>query len=319
MKRSARQKLLFRFLAWIFISFTIWPTATYADTLHFYEPLVSHQTPTAKIILTFDDGTVDHYLTVFPLLKQYNIKGTFYVVTDCLIDGCDLYLDSMTTEQALEMYAAGMDIANHTKTHTVLKSTSLSPSEIDSILSMYSSEGIIKETESQFKPLSISQIEEELQGARLALDSLGMERASRHVAYPYGIYDDTALTAMKNTGMLTGRTINTGIDTINEIFNANKLYELSIQSVEEEDDLQTIYGWIDEAIGRNATLILLFHRVREIPDGDDPYDISRIKFEQILGYISASQVECRTITEWYADYLYYIQPFRLFFPIIRFN
>lgn len=34
--------------------------------------------PPRAILLTFDDGYIDHYRTVFPLLKKYNVSGCFY-------------------------------------------------------------------------------------------------------------------------------------------------------------------------------------------------------------------------------------------------
>lgn len=36
------------------------------------------------VILTFDDGFLSHYKTVFPILKKYNFPATFFVSTGCL-------------------------------------------------------------------------------------------------------------------------------------------------------------------------------------------------------------------------------------------
>ena len=38
--------------------------------------------PKKSALLTFDDGYLDHYLNVFPLLEKYNLKGCFYVPTN---------------------------------------------------------------------------------------------------------------------------------------------------------------------------------------------------------------------------------------------
>jgi peptidoglycan/xylan/chitin deacetylase (PgdA/CDA1 family) len=35
-------------------------------------------------LITFDDGTVDHYRTVFPVLKRLNIPAVFFVITKCV-------------------------------------------------------------------------------------------------------------------------------------------------------------------------------------------------------------------------------------------
>lgn len=38
-----------------------------------------------KVLLTFDDGLKDHYNYVFPILKERNIKGIFFIPTSILI------------------------------------------------------------------------------------------------------------------------------------------------------------------------------------------------------------------------------------------
>ena len=38
--------------------------------------------PAKSIVLTFDDGYLDSWVYVFPLLKKYGMKGTVFVTTD---------------------------------------------------------------------------------------------------------------------------------------------------------------------------------------------------------------------------------------------
>lgn len=42
--------------------------------------------PPRAIVLTFDDGYLDHYREVFPLLRQRNIPATFFLVSSSLIE-----------------------------------------------------------------------------------------------------------------------------------------------------------------------------------------------------------------------------------------
>jgi peptidoglycan/xylan/chitin deacetylase (PgdA/CDA1 family) len=42
--------------------------------------------PKNAALLTFDDGYIDHYTNVFPLLKRYNISGCFYPSGKAIID-----------------------------------------------------------------------------------------------------------------------------------------------------------------------------------------------------------------------------------------
>lgn len=77
------------------------------------------------VILTFDDGYEDNYTELFPLLKDYDIKATIFVVSD-YIDK-DGYLSS---EQIKEMVDSGLvSIQSHTVSHVDL--CSLTEEELD--------------------------------------------------------------------------------------------------------------------------------------------------------------------------------------------
>jgi peptidoglycan/xylan/chitin deacetylase (PgdA/CDA1 family) len=71
--------------------------------------------PKRSVILTFDDGYDDAYDFAFPLLQQYGMTGTFFIVTEFV--GRPGYL---TWEQIKEMDAAGMSIEAHSATHADL-------------------------------------------------------------------------------------------------------------------------------------------------------------------------------------------------------
>ncbi|MEM6283459.1 MAG: polysaccharide deacetylase family protein [Chloroflexota bacterium] len=70
--------------------------------------------PAKPVILTFDDGHLDHYTNAFPLLQEYGYTGTFFVITSLLDNN---HPDYINWEQAKEMAEAGMSIEPHTKNH----------------------------------------------------------------------------------------------------------------------------------------------------------------------------------------------------------
>ncbi|MCB9451530.1 MAG: polysaccharide deacetylase family protein [Anaerolineaceae bacterium] len=74
--------------------------------------------PPRPIILTFDDGYVDHYAHVFPVLREFGFTGTFFVITGRVDSGDPAY---MNWSQITEMAAAGMTIGSHTKNHPDLR------------------------------------------------------------------------------------------------------------------------------------------------------------------------------------------------------
>jgi peptidoglycan/xylan/chitin deacetylase (PgdA/CDA1 family) len=71
-----------------------------------------YKLPAKPIILSFDDSTSSHYSTVYPLLKKYGFKGTFFVTTGYI--GKEKHL---TEGQIKEMYDGGMEISSHSITH----------------------------------------------------------------------------------------------------------------------------------------------------------------------------------------------------------
>ena len=73
------------------------------------------------VLLTFDDGYADNYHELFPLLQQYGVKATIFVITGSL-DNHHLY---MTWEQAKEMADSGLvSIQSHTVDHPFLSGLS---------------------------------------------------------------------------------------------------------------------------------------------------------------------------------------------------
>lgn len=74
--------------------------------------------PDNPVVLTFDDGYIDHYTNVFPVLRQYGFTGTFFIITGTADAGDPAHL---TWEQIRQMSQAGMDMESHTKTHPDLR------------------------------------------------------------------------------------------------------------------------------------------------------------------------------------------------------
>jgi peptidoglycan/xylan/chitin deacetylase (PgdA/CDA1 family) len=73
--------------------------------------------PAKAIALTFDDGYADAYTDALPVLKQYGLLATFYIVSNFV--GQPGY---MTWEQVAALRDAGMEIGAHTVSHLDLTS-----------------------------------------------------------------------------------------------------------------------------------------------------------------------------------------------------
>ncbi len=128
--------------------------------------------PRDWVALSFDDGYEDFYTYVFPLLKQYNLKVSLYVITE--MNG-GVYL---TRSQIKELDLSGLvEIGSHTVDHPVLAKLPPAKQMIELLRS--------KET----------------------LDAL-LGKPTKIICYPYGAYDKTTEVLAKQAGYQYGLTYN---------------------------------------------------------------------------------------------------------------
>ena len=94
-----------------------------------------------NVLLTFDDGFINNYEHVFPLLVKHGMKATFFLIVSCVEDGAvpriaDRYTDqgatpseklykTLSLKEIHEMRAAGMTFGSHTFEHTDVSKLSL--------------------------------------------------------------------------------------------------------------------------------------------------------------------------------------------------
>lgn len=102
-----------------------------------YDPIFFEDLPyldqyDKPMILTFDDGYLDNYTALYPLLQKYQAKATIFVVSSS-IGGRET---SMTPEQVKELSDSGLvSIQSHTVSHRVLKDLSAEEQRMEMELS----------------------------------------------------------------------------------------------------------------------------------------------------------------------------------------
>ncbi len=218
-----------------------------------------------KIIFTFDDGASSVYSEAFSYLDGKGIKGTSYINSNMIDTG-----GFQTTTQLLEMYDAGWDISNHTQDGTDLTT------------------------------LTQPQMESTIRGCSEFISGLGMTRRNchLHVAYPGGNYNSTTIDAMIATGMITGRTVREGIESVPLDDN----FTVGIRQIVNTTSLATAKGYVTQAIGSGGTLVFLFHKIVAVPGTTLEWSIS--DFQALVDYINVLRVgnvlDTMTITEWYS-------------------
>jgi peptidoglycan/xylan/chitin deacetylase (PgdA/CDA1 family) len=130
--------------------------------------------PERAVILSFDDGYEDNYRLAYPLLRQYRMTATFFVVANLV--GQPGY---MTWEQLREMQRHGMSIESHSLDHLDL---SIQPR---------------------------AELQRQLFESRRKLD-LNLPRPVRFLAYPSGAYNPLVISATKLAGYRAAVSINHG-------------------------------------------------------------------------------------------------------------
>lgn len=73
--------------------------------------------PQKPIIITFDDGYYSNYEYIYPILKQYNVKASIFIITDKIGQEID-EIRYLGWEECLEMQNSGLvEIFSHSKKH----------------------------------------------------------------------------------------------------------------------------------------------------------------------------------------------------------
>lgn len=154
---------------------------------HGYHPIIMQELydyvtkgaplPEKPVCITFDDGYLDSYTIVYPLMKEYGFPWTLFLITD---DVGKPY-NRMTWDQLREMANSHtVTIANHTLSHPKLHNLA-----------------------------TRAEKEKEIVEANKALKyQLGIDNV--WLAYPYGDYDDEVIDICKKAGIKMAVTTDAG-------------------------------------------------------------------------------------------------------------
>jgi peptidoglycan/xylan/chitin deacetylase (PgdA/CDA1 family) len=68
--------------------------------------------PPRPIVITFDDGDQNVYTDAFPVMRELGFPGVIYIISNT-VNG----QDHLTSDEILEMVAAGWEVGDHSLTH----------------------------------------------------------------------------------------------------------------------------------------------------------------------------------------------------------
>lgn len=164
--------------------------------------------PKKTIVLTFDDGYQNSFLTAFPILKKYDFQASIFLTTRSIGKVKEGGVIGMLDwEEVKKMDGSGLiDFEPHTVTHPKL--TSLKTKEIEN--------EIIESKE---------KIEKELQ------------KKCKYFAYPKGKYNAGIKEAVKDAGFKAAFTVEKGVITLESDF-----FSLKRNSVDSQVNLTQFKG-----------------------------------------------------------------------------
>ena len=127
-------------------------------------------------VLTFDDGYLCTYKNVFPILKEYDIPATSFIITSRV--GMDGYMNWEQLKKLMESRL--FTIESHTHNHTKYRIFKYHGAEIE----------LVRDIETSIK---------------LIKDKLGYR--TLHFSYPYGRFSWSYIKTLKQLGFKTGLTL----------------------------------------------------------------------------------------------------------------
>ncbi len=157
--------------------------------------------PKKPVAITFDDGYADNYSDAYRILKENDMKGTFFIITNN-IDQDSFYMNSSMLK---EMNENGMGIENHTSRH--IEFTNISRGD------------------------KITIIEE---GRKALKEKVGVD--SNFVCYPVGKYDEETIEVEKELGIKAAVTTEYGISSASDGLHSLKrvrIFPMNIDSFKE--------------------------------------------------------------------------------------
>lgn len=153
--------------------------------------------PEKPVAITFDDGYSDNYSDAYKILKKYNMKATFFIITN----QTDVDSWYMNSNMLKEMKDNGMGIENHTSRH--IEFTNI-PRE-DKIL-------IIEE------------------GIKALKEKVGVD--SKFICYPVGRYDEETIEVEKELGIKAAVTTEGGISSLQDGLHSLKRVRIAPMDIE---------------------------------------------------------------------------------------
>jgi peptidoglycan/xylan/chitin deacetylase (PgdA/CDA1 family)/archaellum component FlaF (FlaF/FlaG flagellin family) len=219
------------------------------------------------ISLTFDDSDADQYTTALPILQQYGMHATFYVITGYV----GVNSGYLTQPQLQDMYNAGNEIAGHTVLHPDLTQ------------------------------INTDEATREICQSRSTL--LGWGFPVTDFAYPYGAYNSAVEGIAQQCGYNSARADFSlqspagcqGCGLADTIPPADPYAIPAPQSVQDTWSLSDVESLVTQAESVGGWMPIIFHHVCD--NACDPYSITPANFSAFLAWLQTQPVSVQTVNQ----------------------
>lgn len=179
------------------------------------------------ISITFDDSWEANTSTAIPTLATYGFKSTYYFATTYVQDPTNGDLLGNTGPEAVQLiYNQGHEVGSHSITHPFL-------TKVDA-----------------------TTLNNELSQSKSYLEGLVGTGNIKSFATPYGDYNETVLSAIRNYYQ-SHRPTDEGYNLQNN-FDVSRL---KVQNMKKTTTLAEYQSWIDQAVKDKSWLVIVYHRV----------------------------------------------------------
>jgi peptidoglycan/xylan/chitin deacetylase (PgdA/CDA1 family) len=217
----------------------------------------------AKILLQSDNvGSLSTIEKMYPILNTAGLKGTVFVESGLIGVAGKLTLANLQT-----LYSAGWDLGNHTVDHADLTA------------------------------ISIDEAEANVLSCGGFLSSNGFTRGAEHIAFPLGATNDTVSAMLEINGFNTGRKATDRTQTVP----VADMFKLDAYTIKAADSLATVKGYVDTAITKGSTSILMIEGLADSSPSAQEWLTS--DYQALIDYILLKKrqglLDVVTVSEWY--------------------
>jgi len=253
------------------------------------------------VSITFDDGYEITIRNVIPILREYNIRATFFIIASKV---GEIFENFKIADWSIwkDLACQGMEIGSHSLTHTT-PSEPLSRKFIRILSLIKYSEpreqiNIIRNevTRSIRRVREFVDIYSEIIKSKSIIErNIGTKVYS--YSYPGGIVSSSLKEALRNAGYILARSSTRGYNVWNRI----DLYELKSMVWTKYTTASIANRWVDEAVKKGAWLIETLHIVLSLQGNTKPirniYVSSIEELIKHLDYIKSIGIPTVTLVE----------------------